>query len=122
MDPSVNLPAACSVVGFVRSIAILALDAEGQVDWLQSLGLPGRAALADELALEFDDGFKLLPSFLNNGWLSQDIVGVVSEIDRALADMSGQANKDLWAVEALPSDPRWKEVRVLARKALVLIR
>ncbi|MFS8103349.1 hypothetical protein LFM09_40105 [Lentzea alba] len=42
---------------FVRSIAVLAMPAESQTQWLDSLGLPGGARIADELALGFDDGF-----------------------------------------------------------------
>lgn len=94
------------------------MDAQAQVEWLNSLGLPGTAALADELALEFDDGYTLLSTFLRNGWLKQESAEVLADIARALTAMSGRENEAAWAVEALASDARWEEVRQLARKAL----
>lgn len=33
--------------------------------------------------------------------------------------MSGSLNADFWTDEALSSDPRWEEVRTLAKAALV---
>lgn len=116
-----TLPAVITLAAFVRSIAILAMDARTQIEWLNSLGLPGRAALADELALEFDDGYMLLPVFLDKGWLKDHSADVLGDIARALTAMSGRENEAVWAVEALASDPRWEEVRGLARKALAMV-
>lgn len=116
-----TLPAVASLAAFLRSIAILAMDTQTQVDWLNSLGLPGTAALADELALEFDDGYRLLPAFLANGWLKQDSAEALEEVARALTAMSGRENEAVWAVESLASDSRWEEVRQLARKALTRV-
>jgi hypothetical protein len=115
-------PAIQSLVAFMRSIAVLALDAPTQLAWLASLGLPGTPSVTDELALEFDDGYRLIPRFVANGWLSAESGGLLAPIDAALAAMSGPSNADVWAVEALESDPRWMEVRVLAREALIRLR
>ncbi|WP_189213742.1 hypothetical protein [Actinokineospora fastidiosa] len=107
-----------TLVAFLRAVAILALDAPHQRAWLASLGLPGELAVADELALEFDDGYLLLPAFISNGWLPANAREQFGPIDAALAAMSGNDHQDVWAVEALSTDQRWEEVRALARNAL----
>ncbi|GAA3006507.1 hypothetical protein [Actinokineospora diospyrosa] len=106
------------LVAFLRAVAILALDARHQLAWLGSLGLPGEPALADELALEFDAGYRLLPQFISNGWLQADVRELLDAIDAALATMSEKENRDVWAVEALATDQRWEDVRGLARSVL----
>lgn len=112
-------PAERSLVAFLRAMAILALNAPDQVTWLNSLGLPGTAALADELALEFDDGYLLVPSFIEGGWLSSGVQEFLAPIEAALTSMSESGDGDVWTIEALKTDHRWEEVRVLARAALI---
>ena len=114
-----STPSPRALVAFVRSVSVLALDAAGQLAWLASLGLPGTAALADELALEFDDGFKLLPTFISLGWIQPEAADALAELDATLARMSDPSQGDVWKVEALTSDVRWEGVRSLARDALL---
>lgn len=111
-------PSVGSLVAFIRSIALLALDAQSQVAWLSSLGLPGLPAVADELALEFDDGCLLLPIFVEHGWLPDGCVNFLAPIDAALDAMSSRSEADVWNVEELASSPEWEEVRSMARQAL----
>jgi hypothetical protein len=99
---------------FVRAIAILALPAESQIAWIDGLGV--EVAGVDELALEFDDGFRLLPQFLERHWLSDGLRVHADEIDRLLTQMSGPQGP--WSVDELRSDPRWADVRSRAAQAL----
>ena len=105
-----------SLARFVRSIAILALPARDQVDWLRSLGL-GEPGFADELAMEFDDGMKLLWHFNGERWLSEETQELAKVIDRIMSEKSGSADQDFWRVDSLQS-PIWQQVRELARAAL----
>ena len=105
------------VAKFVRAIAVLALDADGQIAWLASLG----PVAIDELALEFDDGIRLFPQFLDLGWLRADLEVALADIDRQLLDMSDASDKDLWSAKALATDTRWADLRLLARSALNMI-
>jgi hypothetical protein len=102
---------------FVRSVAVLALPATGQVAWLGSLGVDV-GDCADELALEFDDGFVMLAQFLAVELISEAVACFVLRLDDALSAMSGPANSDLWTLAALETDPRWQQVRQLAQEVL----
>lgn len=105
------------VSAFVRCVAVLALEADAQIAWLGETGLP----LVDELALEFDDGFRLAPTFIERGWLNATALPVLAEIDQHLGSMSAEHNASLWHVEALVSRTEWNQVRTLARTALTLL-
>jgi hypothetical protein len=113
----VEQPSPKFVAAFVRSVAVLALEAGAQVTWLNERGLP----LVDELALEFDDGFRLVPTFIERGWLNDAALPALIEIDEQLSSMSGERNADLWHVEALASRTEWDRVRASARTALALL-
>jgi hypothetical protein len=91
---------------FVRSVAVLALDAAGQEAWLE---------------IEFDEGFALLPSFVARGWLDEAALPALTRLDEHLDAMSGDHNRHLWQVEALTSRAEWAQARDLARAALILL-
>lgn len=110
-----------TLVRFLRAIAVLALPAKSQIAWLQSLGLPGEPRFADELALEFDDGYRLLPQFVRNDWLASQVIEPLAGLDTLLEAMSASGNADLWTVEALASSPQWEEARCKARSILMLL-
>ena len=114
-------PSVRTLVGFLRALAVLALPAPDQLAWLRSLGLPGEPAVLDELAMEFDDGYRLVPSFIKNGWLPESILDPLSELDRLLSGMSGTGNERVWLVDSLDSTQEWEEVRFGARKVLMLV-
>lgn len=92
-------------------LARLAAPASAQIAYLQDLGV---TPSIDELALEFDDIAVLVPELVENGRLTREQVETVMALDRTLQAMSGI--DDLWNDAALRSDPRWAEVRELARK------
>jgi hypothetical protein len=105
---------------FLRSVAVLALPAAAQVDWLRSLGL-GEPGLADELALEFDDGFGMLAGLMAQGVVPDAATPILLQIDSLLSTMSEGSQPEVWEVEALSSAPQWEEVRELAQRVLSLM-
>jgi hypothetical protein len=99
-------------------LAVLALPAKQQVAWLDSLGMPGKPALADELALEFDDGYRLVQQFVVRGWIPEGALAGLRQVDALLAEMSSPEQATVWEVAALESSDRWEEIRTRARSAL----
>jgi hypothetical protein len=93
---------------------------EAQVEWASQL-TEGNVPLIDELALEFDDGFRHLPIFVERGWLNDAALPTLAQLDEQLDAMSGQHNAHLWHAEALKDRAEWKRVRALARAALTLL-
>lgn len=56
------------------------------------------------------------------GWLPEEAREPIEAIDLALAAMSDPELKgNVWDVESLATDPRWEQVRGLARAALLRI-
>ncbi len=105
-------------MSFVRSIAVLDFPADDQTRWLDSLGLPGGAGVADELALEFDDGFQLLPQFVEHGWIPTHAAEKMREFDKLLSAMSGPGKPEIWEVSALGTAEAWADVRKKASAIL----
>jgi hypothetical protein len=113
----VEPPTPRSLVAFVRSVAVLALPAEAQLVWAGQL-LDQDVPLIDELALEFDYGLGLVPTFVEREWISASALPLLTELDHQLNDMSGEQNARLWEPDAVTSRPEWHRVRALARAAL----
>jgi hypothetical protein len=104
----------------MRAVAVLALPATDQVEWLGTLA-PGSPVGCDELALEFDDGWRLLPQFISNGWLNEAVGEAAQQIDQLLSETSKSANALEWTTASLASSARWASVRQLARSLLAVI-
>lgn len=101
----------------IRSVAVLALPGSGQVEWLRSLGL-GDPEFVDELAQELEEGVRLVGQFESAGWVSEQFVSLVLELDSYLAARSGSLGVEFWRVESLLGGEAWDPVRELARRAL----
>lgn len=101
----------------IRSIAVLALPAPGQIAWLRSLGM-GEPEYVDELAYELEAGAVLVNQFQALGWISDRLREAVIDIDLELDRFSGPENERLWTVESLYSAPEWMEIRGRAGRAL----
>ena len=101
----------------VRSVAILALPFDSQIDWLRHLGL-GEPEYADELALELADGVLLLAQFVQLQWLNSQTVQMLKALDAKLAARSGIDHEAFWRIEALRDSHDWQAIRVLANEAL----
>ncbi|MBO3738947.1 hypothetical protein [Actinoplanes flavus] len=113
-----NEPGPRFAVAFVRSVAVLAPEADAQVAWLENIGA---APSAEELALEFDDGFRLAPTFVERRWLNDTAMPASTLLDDQLGAMSGDPNASLWHIDALADRAEWDRVRKLAEAALILL-
>jgi hypothetical protein len=107
------------LVAFVRSVAVLGLPADAQVSWLHRL-FADATPVVDELALEYDDGFRLVPTFIELGWLDAAALPALEQLDAQLDAMSGERNAELWHVDALVRE-EWDRIRSLATEALSLL-
>ena len=103
----------------IHDLGNLAAEASDQIIYLRSIGLPNGV---DELALEFHDSFLLADQFLESGLISQRQYDAIVLVDRALDEVSGQANADLWDNTALSKAVEWARIRILAKVALTEFR
>ncbi len=109
------------LASLVRALAVLAMPAADQVDWLRSLGVLGDSPNADELALELSDGAFLSAQFVEADWLPASVSEPLRELDSLLSTMSGPANTEFWNSGALASAAEWDDVRSRAKAILFLI-
>lgn len=116
-----ELPSPVTLASLVRSVAVLALPAAGQCAWLTSTSAPAMTLSVDELALEFDDGYRMGLQFVQAGWITEATLEAMDQLDDLLSAMSGEPNASLWDEQALGSSPKWDEVRSLARAVLLSI-
>lgn len=72
----------------------------------------------DELALEIDDIFHAAQHMIDAGELTPWQRDAALPLDQILKQWSGPVHADFWRRDALWSDPRWDDVRSLAKKAL----
>lgn len=73
-----DAPSPRLLAAFIRSIAILAANADEQRGWLSALAVPEVESSAHELALEFNDGFRLATQWVDAGWLpARDIASKI---------------------------------------------
>lgn len=95
-----------------HALQLLASPAQAQLSHFPA----GWVVLADEMALDFDHWARCVSPYwkLSPGHRVQ-----LSRLDDFLKEMSGSLHRDFWTDEALSSDPRWEQVRTLARAALV---
>ncbi|MBE1589579.1 hypothetical protein ACFPOI_09385 [Nonomuraea angiospora] len=92
----------------------LAWPAADQVAWL------GSAMHPDELALDFDHAYGVSWMPREAGWISDELSGLLDEIDRLTAELTDEGPQP-WSAEGLQSHPTWQRLRVLACHALALM-
>ena len=95
-----------------RSLQLLASPVQAQLSHFPAPWI----VLTDEMALDFDHWAQCVSTYWK---LSQEQVIRLTALDEFLSEMSGPLHSDFWTDEALSSDPRWEEVRNLAKAALV---
>jgi hypothetical protein len=93
----------------------LAAEAPTQQAYLQKLN-----GTDDQLALGYDDLFRVADARLCDGEITQIEYDALKELHTLLDAMSGPEKAALWTVDALQSRPEWVEVRRLAGSALAL--
>jgi hypothetical protein len=97
----------------IDALERLSASASEQIKYLRKLGvLPS----IDELALEFDDAFVLLPELVQKGYFTDHQANKIRLVDHHLSIMSDK--KQLWTIKALESHSDWAEIRRLATAAL----
>jgi hypothetical protein len=99
----------------VQALHRLALPANQQAT------LRGLGHVPDELALDFDQAWALVPALAERGWISAEQLATLAGIDQLLGAMSDRAAPDragLWTLDGLQTDGRWAHARVLAAQAL----
>lgn len=93
---------------------------------VQALALPSETQLhlfpdfvckADELALDFCNGYETILNQLTPGLTTRQIQ-VLNALDKLLNSISGENNSPLWTDDALRTDPSWAKVRDLAQEVL----
>ena len=94
------------------SLQLLASPAQTQLSHFPA----NWVVLTDEMALDFDHWAQCVSTYWK---LPQEQMTRLTVLDEFLSEMSGSFNSDFWTDEALSSDPRWEEVRNLAKAALV---
>ena len=81
---------------------------------------PAGTAAADELALDFDDAWRLVAS-CQQLELAPAQRAALASVDAALSRMSGAAHARLWTPDALRGAPEWALVRAHAARALAAL-
>jgi hypothetical protein len=99
----------------VQALHRLALPADQQAT------LRGLGHVPDELALDFDHAWGLVPQLAERGWVSAEQLAALARVDQLLTAMSDRAAPDrrlLWSLDGLGADARWAAARTLAAQAL----
>jgi hypothetical protein len=103
--------------GLVDALRLAAIPAAEQVKTL-----PDFVHVPDEVALLYDDAFRLVPQIREAELIEDDQVEVLAELDQLFEEMFAAADQDqLWTVEAMSVDERWKRSRQIATNALAAL-
>ncbi|WP_246042821.1 hypothetical protein [Streptomyces globosus] len=99
----------------VKAVITVAAAAPAQVAWLEKYDVP-----PDEIALCFDDAFRLAGHLVEDGQLSPTVLPHLRAIDEVFAEMSRTAGVDRWTKAAMSTDVGWNRARLLAREVLAV--
>ena len=108
-----------------HAIGVLASSSEDQILYLCKIGLIDRCNVidertnVDELALHFEDATYLVEALVNESKLSQLEATYIEDLKEFLVSLSEERNAEFWTIKALRIDPRWAQVRELARKCIL---
>ncbi|GCD94910.1 hypothetical protein [Embleya hyalina] len=98
----------------VEALTALAADPAEQCAWSDRYGVP-----PDELALGFDDAYRLVPQLAAAGRLDADAVAELRALDALFTGLTDEGDPARWAVAALADDPAWARARAVSRRLLV---
>ena len=107
-----------------EAVAILAAPSKEQVDYLDRIFIKctgGGSAAAygnDELALGLDDTFIATDHMMGFGEISANEVSAIKPLNDHFLAYWQPEDATFWNREALFDDPRWQDVRALARAVL----
>ncbi|MEU1050612.1 hypothetical protein ABZ400_36530 [Streptomyces sp. NPDC005897] len=95
-----------------RSLVHLSWEAEKQVEYINRL-----AVGPDELALEFDDAFRVASGMVSEGSLPAPLGNLLAPMDELLSEMT-RSTQDEWSIDALGLSVAWQRLRMLAVEVL----
>ncbi|MEV5613635.1 hypothetical protein [Streptomyces sp. NPDC052225] len=75
----------------------------------------------DELALEFDDAFRVALGLVAQGLLPESVGTLLRPVDQILAEMT-EGSAEAWTTDAVAHSPAWERLRSTAREALGTLR
>ncbi len=81
------------------------------------LATGGYGDCADELALDFDDAYKVLEPHFGKTHFPKEAESLLKSIDSQLKAISGEGRERFWTTSALKSEPEWNSIRALAAQA-----
>ncbi len=85
----------------------------------QIRALPEFVHRPDEVALIFEDCIPLAEQLVDAGVVAPDALSRMRHINDLLKGYSGGRAQDFWTTEAMKDDPRWEQLRSLARDAIL---
>ncbi len=97
----------------LNATRLLASDAD-----VQEKTFPDFVQVPDELALNFDDAFRLSDQLEASGYLTRQQVEALERVDKLLEEMTNRHESSLWTLESLRANPDWQAIRAEARSAL----
>lgn len=100
----------------IEALALLGADSADQLAWIDKYKV-----VTDELALEFDDAFRLMAGFQQEELLDTEAMSKLQLINSVLEEMGGREHAERWSREALTTDAGWFQLRALARDLLVTL-
>jgi hypothetical protein len=95
----------------VESLQLLSADYSTQVGTL-----PKFVVVPDEIALTFHESVLLLDQISHEGFLTDEAVRRLVEIDDKFNEMSEEG--DFWSLESLQHHPEWNNIRIMAKEIL----
>lgn len=106
----------------VKSVRLLASPSDGQANFVRSITrVDDELVNCDELALNFDDSYVMVPQLLEDSLISRDAADCLDALSAQLRDMSGSDKADLWTLRSVRHAQEWERVRELARASLELL-
>lgn len=97
----------------IDALSVVAAAPSAQLAWLAKYDVP-----PDEIALGFDDAFRLAERLVEEGRLGPGSLTELQMIDEVFDEMTQDADADRWETAALSTDPGWDRARELARAVL----
>jgi hypothetical protein len=93
----------------------LALPPEKQIAHIARLGVE-----PDELALEFDDMFRITSGMIKERRLPESLKASLDPIDALLQEMT-RSPEGKWSRDAVLNSEEWRELRELAQNSLTIL-
>ncbi|MFJ3640706.1 hypothetical protein ACIPRD_13215 [Streptomyces sp. NPDC090108] len=101
----------------IESVVLVAAAPSVQMAWLHQAGVE-----PDEIALYFDDAFRLAERLVEDGQIGQGALALLRMIDEVFDGMTQDTGADRWSGEALSTDAGWERARELACEVLIVTR